>query len=132
MANECLVAPAGKGNFDEHLARYDELVREGELARLKDRIQSAIDNYYEWGQFEVWWQNPARTHELDFGGLRETFSHDDDMLRRLLANYRRCQSSKTRVFWAWRYLVHRFNVDRDTEQWNRADWTPSDAHGPHR
>jgi hypothetical protein len=135
MANEYLVArghPDLASNFDEHLSRFDELRREGELAKLKDKIQAAIDEYYEWGQFEVWWQNTARTLQLDLGVRSLTFSHNDDGLRRLLANYHRCASSEQRVERAWRLLVYCFNVDRHEEEWRRADWTPSDARGPHR
>ena len=119
-------------NFDHRLAQYDELRREGELARLKDRIQSAIDEYYEWGQFEVWWQNPARAIRLDLGTRTVTFSHDDRGLRRILALYNHCPASKERVERAWRLLVRRFNVDRHEEQWNRDDWHPGDERGPHR
>ena len=104
MANEHLVArghPDLASNFDEHLSRFDELRREGELAKLKDKIQAAIDEYYEWGQFEVWWQNTARTVQLDLGVRALTFSHNDDGLRRVLANASQLTSSKKRVLWAW-------------------------------
>ncbi len=138
-ATQYLVArdhPDLVNNFDDRLAQYDELRREGELAKLKDKIQAAIDEYYEWGQFEVWWQNTARTQQLDLGTVSRpralTFSHNDDGLRRVLANYRHCASSDERVERAWRLLVYCFNVDRNVEQWRRADWTPSDMRGPHR
>ena len=137
MANEYLVArghPDLASNFDEHLSRFDELRREGELAKLKDKIQAAIDEYYEWGQFEVWWQNTARTVQLDLGVFTLTFSHNDDGLRRLLANSaHRSASSEQRVERAWRLLVYCFNSDCEEEEWRcRADWTPEDAEGPHR
>ncbi len=131
-ANQYLVEPRGHGSVDEHLARFDELRREGELAKLKDKIQAAIDEYYEWGQFEVWWQNTARTQQLDLGVRALTFSHNDAGLRRVLANYRHSVSSQERVEHAWRLLLYLFRRDREAEEWRRADWTPSDARGPHR
>ena len=137
MANEYLVThthPDLVSNFDEHLSRFDVLQREGELARLKDKIQAAIDDYYEWGQFEAWWQNTARTQQVDLGNVRApkfiTFSHNDDGLRRVLANYHNCASSKERVQRAWRLLMYCFNFDRNVEQWRRDDWTPSDFRRP--
>ena len=132
-ATQYLVArdhPDLENNFDARLAQYDELRREGELAKLKDKIQAAIDEHYEWGQFEVWWQNTARTQQVDSGTQQVdsgtvrvhdsgtvrvhdsgtvrvhnsniiTFSHDDDGLRRVLANASQLTSSKKRVLWAW-------------------------------
>ena len=100
------------------------MTRLGELARLKDRIQSAIDNYDEWGQFEVWWQNPVRTQTVCVGDLRQTFHHDDDLLRWLITNFHAHR-------YAWEYILICFKKDRETERWKRDDWTPSDERGPH-
>ena len=131
--NEYLIEACGHESVHEHLARFDEIRREeGELAKLKDKIQAAIDEYYEWGQFEVWWQNTARTQQLDLGVRALTFSHNDAGLRRVLANYHHCVSSQERMEHAWRLLLYLFRRDRHEEEWRRADWTPSDARGPHR
>ena len=117
--NEYLIEACGHESVHEHLARFDEIRREeGDLAKLKDKIQEAIDNYYELGQFEVWWQNTARTHWLDLGTVSApkimTFSHNDDGLRSMLANYRHCAWSNDRVEQAWRLLMHCFSDSRRT------------------
>ncbi len=119
MANDYLVArdhPESESNYDEHLARFDELVREGDLAKLKHKIQAAIDDFIEWGQFEVWWQNTRRTHTLEVTGGQMTFNHTDDGLRELLANYRHCRSSSERVRRAWVLLFYLFTEDREQDR----------------
>jgi hypothetical protein len=133
MTNEYLVAPHGHGNFDEHLAQFDELQRQGDLAKLKDKIQVAIDKYFEYGQFEVWWNNRMRTNTIQLQYVPiMTFIHNDDLLLALLRCHRHCRSSDQRVENAWQNLVYKFRCDRDEEDWRRTDWQPSDERGPHR
>ena len=65
----------------EHLASFNEIVRDGELAQLKAKIQEVIASNWQNGVFEMWWSDTgARTHM--FGA---TYGHNDDMLRALLA-----------------------------------------------
>ena len=133
MENEYFVrhdGVAGDG-VREHLALLDEIVRQGELARLNDKIQKFINNNFEWGQFEVWWKNTGREQTIQKLDGTMTYSHNDDFLRALLLNYRHNPSSDERVNWAWRSLLQRFYKDRDDEQWRMGDWQPSDAPGPH-
>ena len=132
MASKYLVAPDGHGNFDEHLARFVELERQGELAKIKEKIEVAIDNYIECGQFEEWWKNPRRTNTMHLPHAVMTFFHNDDFLLALLRNYRTNQSSDERVADAWKLLLYKFRCDRENENWRGADWQPSDDRGPHR
>jgi hypothetical protein len=138
---------------DEELALLDEVVREGELARLKARIQTAIDDYFEWGQFEVWWNNPSRTNRLYVPSENDirTYWHNDYLLLRLLRNAELDREKDRAVFrkhgqhnffvhgkttaeLAWLRLCQCFNEDRIREDWqrNEADWQPDDPTGPHR
>jgi hypothetical protein len=75
-----------EGELEEHLQRFDEIALPGELARLHDRIDAACAEDFEWGQFEVWWENPAREHRLSSAQyvLGRMYSHDDLFLRALL------------------------------------------------
>jgi hypothetical protein len=131
-------------HFEEHLGLFDATVLEGELARLRDRIDAACGEGFEWGQFEVWWQHPARENRVSCAenvhGV--VYLHDDRFLRALLreAQLRRlCTGTRRRevqgrstVDLAWSRLLQYFYRDRNTEQWRRADWTPSDMRGPGR
>jgi len=135
MANEYIVrynGVAGDG-VREQLALFDEIVRQGDLASLKKVIQAKIDDHFQWGQFEVWWTNTRRKQTIEKSTGTTTYSHNDDLLRALLLNYRHNPSSDERVNWAWRSLLQRFYKDRDDEQWCRplGDWQPSDPRGPH-
>jgi hypothetical protein len=140
-----------RSNFDEHLARFDEIRREGELAKLKDKIQSAIANHKDWGQFEVWWQNRRRTNTLKAGTLKAgtlkagqgpalTFRHNDDLLLAVLRKYDSGSSGLYRsglysnwcVEQAYQFIRYMVLGDREYENWNMDDWTPSDLNGPHR
>jgi hypothetical protein len=96
-------------------------------------IQAKIDDNFEWGQFEVWWENTRRQQIIQKSTGTMTYSHNDDLLRALLFNYRDIHSSNERVDWGWRSLVRRFHVDGDDEEWReeRGDWQPSDERGPH-
>jgi hypothetical protein len=127
----------------EDLARLDELVREGELARLQAKIEATIEKYSHWGQFEAWWNNPRRTHNLYTRGVGMIYRHDDDFLRALLrdAQHQREDARRTRrplaegrtnVQLAWMWLCTYFFDDRTNENWNGGDWQPSDLRGPHR
>jgi hypothetical protein len=102
MANEYIVRHDGVvgGGVREHLSLYDELVLQGELARLHDKIQATIHAYFEWGQFEEWWKNTTRTQTLEGPNGAMTYRHTDDLLRALLLHYRHYRSSQSRVFWA--------------------------------
>lgn len=65
----------------EHLASFNEIVRDGELTQLKAKIQDVIASNYHNGVFEMWWHDSGVRHRM-FGG---TYGHNDDMLRALLA-----------------------------------------------
>ena len=133
-------------HFEEHLERFDETAREGELERelawLRDRIDEACAEGFEWGQFEVWWHHPARQNRMfcaeNVHGV--VYLHDDRFLRALLreAQLRRLWRrdplvrGRSTVDLAWNRLLQYFYQDRNAEQWRRADWTPSDGRGPGR
>ena len=126
---------AGDG-FHEQLALFDEIVRQGDLASLKKVIQAHIDRNFEWGQFESWWKNMKRKQTIEKSTGTMTYSHNDDLLRALLFNYRDYPYSNDRVDWGWRSLLRRFRDDREEEQWIMGDrplgdWQPSDPRGPH-
>ena len=136
--------------FEEHLGRFDATVLEGELARLRDRIDAACAEDFEWGQFEVWWHHPARECRVScaenvHGVVHwhdEVYLHDERFLRALLreAQLRRTGTrrrdplvqGRSTVDLAWHRLLQYFYRDRNSEQWRRADWTPSDMPGPGR
>jgi hypothetical protein len=135
-------------NFDELeelLRRFDATELEGELARLRDRIDAACAEYFEWGQFEVWWHHPARECWVTCDTAEDgylVYLHDDRFLRALLreAQLRRrgtrrrntLLQGRSTVDLAWRRLLEFFYWDRGEEQWRRADWTPRDRRGPGR
>jgi hypothetical protein len=101
--------------------------------KLKDKIQSDIDNYKDLGQFEVWWQNPRRTNTLKVGqGHALTFSHNDDLLLALLRKHDSTSYSNWRVESAYQLMRYMFLEDREYEKWKMDDWNPSDENGPHR
>ena len=79
----------------QHLQLYDDTVREHELIKLRQKIQTVIDDQAEYGQFEVWWRNMNRTHTItapaqvrerhtSFRRTPATYRHNDDFLRALL------------------------------------------------
>jgi hypothetical protein len=138
MANKYIVRHNGVAgdSVREHMALFDEIVLQGELARLKKEIQAKIDGSFEWGQFEMWWKNTRRTQTIQKSNGTMTYSHNDDLLRALLLNYRQNPSSDERVNCAWLSLLQRFYKDRDDEEWIMGDrplgdWQPSDPRGPH-
>ncbi len=77
MANTYLVSQV----HPEHLASFNEIVRDGELAQLKAKIQEVIASNWHNGVFEMWWSDTGVRHRT-FGS---TYGHNDDMLRALLA-----------------------------------------------
>jgi hypothetical protein len=145
---------------DSLLQCHDESMRAFDLPKLKQKIQNACDAYAEHGQFEVWWQS-NRTHTIvpprvvdpkwtSFQTTAHTYSHNDEFLRGLLrdaqerrtwaqmqrsrnttSEYYVADTSGTNVDVAWRKLCDCFICDRDSEQWARADWQPTDRTGPH-
>ena len=132
-----------EGELEEHLQSFDEIALPGELARLHDRIDAACAEDFEWGQFEVWWENPAREHRLSSAQyvLGRMYRHDDVFLRALLRQARLQRSEeplhplvrgRSTVDLAWARLLYYFYQDRNIEQWRRGDWTPSDMRGPGR
>jgi hypothetical protein len=130
--------------FEEHLGRFDATVLEGELARLRDRIDAACAEDFEWGQFEVWWHHPARECRVSCAENMHgvVYLHDERFLRALLREARLWRTgTRRRETWmegrstvdlAWNRLLQYFYRDRNSEQWRRADWTPSDTRGPGR
>jgi len=126
---------------------------EGQLVQLKERIQTAIDNNFKLGQFEVWWNNKSRKNRIYVVPEHELkdFSHNDFFLRRLLqyADFLREQDwalfhkigrhnplvhGKTTVELAWEHLCRCFNEDsiRENSWQNRSKWKLDDPTGPHR
>jgi hypothetical protein len=77
MANMYLVTQARV----EHQASFDEIVRDGELAQLKAKIQEVIASHWRDGVFEMWWSDTGARRHM-FGA---TYGHNDNMLRALLA-----------------------------------------------
>jgi hypothetical protein len=82
-------------DMSRHMKLYDDMVRENELINLKGKIQTAIDQHVEWGQFEAWWNNANRTHTIvapkvvrekhtSFRRTPSTYRHNDDFLIALL------------------------------------------------
>jgi hypothetical protein len=133
MANAYLVGHVCH-NVTEHLAQFDEIVREHDLSRLKAIIKQKVDEKFEFGLFEVWWNDTKRTQTLCLNseGCMRTYGHNDDLLRALLRNaeYNREMNragirkhgrpnffvhGRTTVELAWHALCQYFNRDCSEE-----------------
>ncbi len=91
MANTYLVSHV----HPEHLVSFNEIVRDGELAQLKAKIQQGIARHWFNGVFEMWWSDTGVRNHM-FGA---TYSHNDDMLRELLTQAEEAHD-------AWRRAGH--------------------------
>jgi hypothetical protein len=120
MANTYLVSHAHTRFHPEHQRRrtasFDEIVRDGELAQLKAKIQEVIASNWHDGVFEMWWSDTGARRHM-FGA---TYGHNDDMLRALLAaahedhnEWRRHGHPTMRsiVYTAWTWLRSYFYDD---------------------